>query len=250
MRKYLTLAVVALASMAMASVASAADIQSLDAKLSPNKLSKKKSKPMKMVIDIRTQNNTGAAINQDQPPTAVRTDVDFPKNLKFNTKAVPNCKVDSGTISNQTADQARALCGRKSQVSLNKGTKAEITFDTNPAVPNGANAKIQVQVTAFNGKKKNTIYLHTDPEGIPTKPVLTGKLVKSKKPYGKKLVVSIPALGAGGISQFMVTVKAGKYITGVCKTKKNPFRSTTTFTDWNQGKKDVSKDTTKCKQKR
>jgi hypothetical protein len=250
MRKYVTLAMVALASMVMASVASADDIQSIDAKLSPTKLDKKKYKPMKMVIDIRTQNNTGAAVNADQPPTATRTDVDFPKNLKFDTNAVPKCKVDSGTISNQTADQARQLCGPKSQVSINSGTKAEITFDTNPVVPDGANAKIQVQVTAFNGKDKNTIYLHTDPEGIPTKPVLTGKLVNGKSPYGKKLVVSIPNLGAGGISQFLTTVKNGKYIQGRCKSKKNPFAATTTFTDWTGGTKAKDTTETKCKQKK
>lgn len=255
MRKFVTLAVVALASMVMASVASAQDIQTLDAKLSPTKLDKKKYKPMKMVIDIRTKNNTGAATFADQPPTAVRTDVDFPKNLKFDTTAVPNCKVDSGTLSNYDAEGAKQQCGPKSQVSIDglKNTSGTITFDTNPALPDGANQKLQVAVTAFNGQKKDTIYLHTDPAGIPTKPVLVGKLVKGKAPYGNTLQVTIPNLGVGGISQFLVTVKAGKYIQGRCKSKKNPFRSTTTFTDWAQGPangKDVSEDTTACKQKK
>lgn len=252
MRKFVTLAVVALASMVMASTASAQDIQTLDAKLSPTKLDKKKYKPMKMVIDIRTGNNTGAAINADQPPTATRTDVDFPKNLKFDTGAVPRCKVDAGTISNYDSEGAKQQCGPKSQVSIdgNKNTSGTITIDTNAAVPDGANIKLTVAVTAFNGKDKNTIYLHTNPAGIPTKPVLVGKLVKGKAPYGNTLQVTIPNLGAGGISQFLTTVKAGKYIQGRCKSKKNPFRSTTTFSDWTEGTKDVSEDTTTCKQKK
>jgi hypothetical protein len=253
MRKYVILAMVALASMVMASVASADDIQSIDAKLSPTKLDKKKYKPMKMVIDIRTNNNTGAAVNADQPPTAVRTDVDFPKNLKFDTNAVPKCKVDSNTLSNYDAAGAKQQCGKKSQVSIDglKNTSGTITIDTNPAVADGANQKLTVTVTAFNGKEKNSIYLHTDPTGIPTKPVLVGKLVKGKAPYGNTLQVTIPNLGVGGISQFLTTVKAGKYIQGRCKSKKNPFAATTTFTDKAQGPAKVTDTTqTTCKQKK
>jgi hypothetical protein len=248
MRKYVILAVMALASMVMASSASAADIQTLDAKIAPTKLDKKKFKPVKMTIDIRTGNNTNASNNADQPPTAVRTDVSFPKNLKFDTKAVPRCKVTDEDIANQTTDTAKQMCGPKSVVSI-KGTQAEQTIDTNPLVADGSNVKVPVTVTAFNGKKPNTIYLHADPGAIPTKPVLTGKLVKGKGKFGNVLKVSIPNLGAGGISQFKTVVKAGKYIQGRCKTTKNPFQSVTTFTDWADGTKDVSNDSTKCKPK-
>jgi hypothetical protein len=252
MRKYVILAVVALASMATASVASgAADIQTLDAKLSPTKLSKRTYSPMKMVIDIRTGNNTGAPVNADQPPNATRTDVAFPKNLKFDTTAVPKCKVDSGSLSNANQAQAKQLCGPKSQVSIDSGTGAVITIDNNPTTPGSASTKLDVPVTAFNGKQKDSIYLHTDPP-IPTKPVLIGKLVGGTAPYGKILQVRIPKLGAGGISQFKTTVKNGKYIQGRCQTKSNPFKSTTTFTDWAKGPatgKDVSTDTTQCQQK-
>lgn len=254
MRKYVILAVMALASMVMASVASADDIQSIDAKLSPTKLDKKKYKPMKMVIDIKTNNNAGAPVNADQPPTATETDVDFPKNLKFDTSAVPNCKVDSNTLSNFDAAGAKQQCGPKSQVSIDgeNNTSGTITLDTNPAVPNGANTEINIAITAFNGQKPNTLYLHTDPQGIPTKPVLTGKLVKAKdKKYGNTLKVTIPNLGVGGISRFLTTVKAGKYIQGRCKSKKNPFAATSTFTDKAEGPAKVTDTTeTTCKQKK
>jgi hypothetical protein len=250
MRKYVILAVMALASMVMASVASADDIQSIDAKLTPTKLDKKKYKPMKMVIDIRTKNNTGAEVNADQPPTATRTDVSFPKNLKFDTKAVPKCKSNPGELSNANAAQAKQLCGPKSQVSIDSGTRSVITIDTNPFVPDGANTTLAVVVTAFNGAEKNSIYLHTDPP-IPTKPVLVGKLVKGKAPYSNVLQVKIPPLGAGGISQFLTTVKAGKYIQGRCKSKKNPFAATTTFTDRAEGAGKATDTTeTKCTQKK
>jgi hypothetical protein len=249
MRKYVILAVMALASMVMASVASADDIQSIDAKLTPTKLDKKKYKPMKMVIDIRTKNNTGAATNADQPPTATRTDVSFPKNLKFDTGAVPKCKSDPGALSNANAEQAKQLCGPKSQVSIDSGTRSVITIDTNPFVPDGAHTTLPVVVTAFNGAEKNSLYLHTDPP-IPTKPVLVGKLVKGKAPYSNVLQVKIPPLGAGAITQFLTTVKAGKYIQGRCKSKKNPFAATTTFTDWTGGTKAVDTTETKCTQKK
>jgi len=250
MRKYLILAVLALASMVMASVASADDIQSIDTKITPSKLDKKKYKPVTLFVDVKTQNNSGAAVNADQPPTATETDVSFTKNLKFDTKAVPNCKVDSNAITNTTADQARAACGPDSQVSVDKGTHGEVTIDTNPAVANGANTKLQIQITAFNGQKPNTIYLHTDPAGIPTKPVLVGKLVKGSGAYGSILKVSIPALGAGGISDFTTTVKNGKYIQARCKTTTQKFLATTTFTDWTGGSKATDDFTSKCKQKK
>jgi len=249
MRKYLILAVLALASMVMASVASADDIQSIDTKITPSKLDKKKYKPVTLFVDVKTQNNSGAAVNQDQPPTATETDVSFTKNLKFDTKAVPNCKVDSNAITNTTADQARAACGPDSQVSVDKGTHGEVTIDNNPALPS-ANTKLQIQITAFNGQKPNTIYLHTDPAGIPTKPVLVGKLVKGSGAYGSILKVSIPALGAGGISDFTTTVKAGKYIQARCKSTTQKFLATTTFTDWTGGTKSTDDFTSKCAQKK
>jgi hypothetical protein len=251
MRKYLILAVTALvACMAMGSVASADDIQSIDANFKPTKLDKKKYKPVTLFVDVKTQNNTGAAVNADQPPTATRTDVSFSKDLKFDPKAVPNCKVDSNTITNTTADQARQACGAGSQVSVDSGTHGEVTIDTNPAVANGANTKLQIQITAFNGKENNTIYLHTDPQGIPTKPVLVGKLVKGSGAYGSVLQVTIPPLGAGGISDFTTTVKGGKYVQARCKAKTAQYLATTTFSDWTGGSKAVDDTTSTCKQKK
>ncbi len=119
MRKYLIIGLAAAATVSMSSVAAADDIQSIDASISPTKLDKKKKKNVTLVIDIVTKNNTGAATGSDQPPSANRTVVDFPKNLSFNTKAVPNCKVPS-SFSSATRRPQRAtdVCGKDSIVSV------------------------------------------------------------------------------------------------------------------------------------
>ena len=250
MRKYVILAVVALASMVMASFASADDIQSIDAKVTPTKLDKKKYKPAKLLIDIKTKNNSGAATNSDQPPSADRTVVDFAKNLKITTKAAPNCAGSEAQLQNTTTDQAKDICGKKSIVSVASGTSAHVTVDSNPALPNSASLPVPVVVTAFNGTAKNTLYLHARAESVNTTSVLVGKLKKGSSPYGYSLDVTIPPLLAGAIDDFKVTVKAGKYIQARCKSKKNPFQATTFFENWSGGPKASDTTQTKCKQKK
>ena len=69
------------------------DIQTLDVRVTPSKLDKKKfNKSAKIFVDIDTVADPEVSPNLDQPPSADRTQVDFPANLKFNTKAAPNCK--------------------------------------------------------------------------------------------------------------------------------------------------------------
>ncbi|KAA0272694.1 MAG: hypothetical protein EDQ89_07185, partial [Acidobacteria bacterium] len=118
MRKYLIAAVVAIVSaLALSSVAQADPIQSITGKLTPEKRSKKKYKPAKIYVEILTGPNTTDPISPEQPPSAYNTKVNFPKNAKFNTKAVAKCKATEAQLQNTTTEQAKSLCGTKSIVS-------------------------------------------------------------------------------------------------------------------------------------
>lgn len=239
MRKYMILAMVALASLVMASLAQAD--QTVTGSIKPAKLDKKTKKPVTLEIDIRTEDVGG---NLDQPPDADRTVVDFPKNLSFDTKAVPNCNGTEADLQNTSTEAAIDICGKKSVVSIGgpvvvdnatrtvtSPTGAFVTVDNDPANPGSAQTLVPVQLTAMNGTDKNVLYLHSRPSTLPVTNVLVGKLVKGKAPYGKSLDVTIPQLLAGGISDFKTTVKAGKYVTAVCKSKKMPYAATTNYSD-------------------
>ena len=245
MRKYVILAAVALVSMMAASFAQADDIQSIDAAITPTKLDKKKFKPAQIFVDIKTKDAEG----KEQPPSATRTIVDFTKNLKFDTTAVPNCEGTEAQLQNTTTDTAKEVCGKRSIVSIANGTSAHVTVDTTPNVPGGA-IPIDVVVTAFNGTDKNTIYLHARADAANNTSVLVGKLGKGRdKPYGSNLDVTIPPLLAGAIDDFKTTVKAGKYVQARCKNKTNQFAAETTFSNYTSPKvKDET--STKCKQKK
>jgi hypothetical protein len=250
MRKYVILAVVALASMAMASFAQADDIQSVDATIKPTKLDKKKYVPAELFVDVQTKNNTGAASNSDQPPSATRTIVDFTKNLKFDTSAVPNCEGSEADLQNTTTDAAKEVCGSKSIVSVASGTSAHVTVDSNPAAPGSPPVPIDVVVTAFNGTNPNTIYLHARADAANNTSVLVGKLGKGRSSeFGSNLDVTIPPLLAGAIDDFKTTVKNGKYVQARCKSTTNQFAAETTFTNFTPSPVTDTSSTT-CKQKK
>ncbi len=247
MRKFLALAFAGALAIAVASFAFAADnnVQTIDAQLTPTKLDKKKFKPAKIVIDIQTSNNDEDT-TLEQPPSAVRTVVDFPRNMKFDTGAVPNCKVSDSALDNTTTDQAIEKCGKDSVVSKAKGTSAEVTADLAPGVPGGTTA-VPVVVTAFNGHKPDSIYLHARADAFNNTSILVGKLVKGPKGFGRSLDVTIPPLDAGAISDFLTTVKAGKYVQARCKSKTNKFQARTTYSNHAST---TATDQSKCKQKK
>lgn len=232
MRKYLTLALAGILTLVMANVAIAQEPQqTLETKLTPTKADKKKFKPAKIFVNIETGDNDQAEPNSafdNQPPSAFNTKVDFPKNMKFDTRAVPNCKVSEAELENSTTESARELCGNKSVVSLKKGTGAEVTIDTSPT-SDGGSFPVEVVVTAFNGKAKNQVFLHSRADLVNNTSILVGKLKKARAPYGKTLDVRIPELDAGAISEFRTTVKAGKYVQTRCKSKTNKFRARTRY---------------------
>lgn len=249
MRKYVILAMAALASMVMASFAQADDIQSITAKITPTKLDKKKYEGAQIFVEIKTMNNTGASVNADQPPSATKTIVDFTKNLKFDTEAVPNCAGTEAELQNTTTDAAKEICGSKSIVSVAKGTSAHVTIDSNPTLPGSAPIPIDVVVTAFNGTNPNTIFLHARADAANNTSVLVGKLGKGRSSaYGNSLVVTIPPLLAGAIDDFKTTVKNGNYVQARCKSKTNQFRVEATFTNFTSPKA-TDTTSTKCTQK-
>lgn len=252
MPKYLISVGLALACMAIAAAAQAAPIQTLDVKISPSKnLDKKKPKSVKLFVDIKTQTNSGALTNQDQPPNASKTVVDFPKNLKIDTDAVPRCKGSVDELQNTTTAQAIQICGRKSIISVPGQAKSSshITADTNPAVadPNQT-IGFPVVLTAFNGPGKRELIFHNRAEAVNNTTILDEKLKKkSKDPkYGTSLITNIPPILAGAPDDFRVTIKRNTIASAVCKQTTNPFQLTSTFLDYSEARTASSTTTTKC----
>jgi hypothetical protein len=253
MRKYLIVAVAAMiAALALTSVAQADPIQSITTKLTPQKLPKKKYKPAKIYVEILT-GPMGTGPNPEQPPSAFNTKVNFPPNMKFDTKKVPRCKGTEAQLQNTTTDQAKKVCGNKSIVSKGSGvptgpehatgTSAWVTVDL-PG-PN-TTLGVPVVVTAFNGEKKNQIFLHSRADSVNNTSVLVGKIKNGPKGFGKQLNVKIPPLLAGAISRFTATVKNGKYVQARCKAKNMKFQAVTQYENHPTTTDDFS---SKCKRK-
>jgi len=248
------LAVLAAAALVMPAGAAADPIQSITAKLTPKKLPKRKYRPAKIYVEILTAPNSGAATNPEQPPSAFRTKVNFPKNMKFDPRKAPRCKASEARLQNTTTAQAKRLCGRKSIVSKGSktptgpehttGTSAWVTVDL-PG-PN-TTLGVPVVVTAFNGSKKNTLFLHSRADSVNNTSVLVGKLKKGPHGYGRTLDVKIPPLLAGAISRFTTTVKSGKYVQARCRSKRMKFQAITSYENHPRTTDDF---TSKCKVKR
>lgn len=251
MRKYLIAVVVAVVSaLALTSVAQADDIQSITAKLTPKKRSKKQFKPAKIYVEILTQDNEG----ERQPPSAFNTKVNFPSNMKFDTKKVPKCKATEAQLQGTSTENAIAACGSKSVVSKGSklptspghqgGTSAWVVIDTGPVTDP---LQVPVRVTAMNGHEKNTLFLHSRAESLGVTTVLVGKLKKGPKGFGNQLDVTIPPLALGAIRRFTTTVKAGKYVQARCKSKNEKWQAVSMYDDHAKTTDDY---TTKCKPKK
>lgn len=243
MKKLMALALAGVMAFAAVSVAVGADKQTqqtLDAKLTPTKLSKKKFKAAKIFVDIETGINDEDP-GSNQPPSANRTQVDFPKNMKFDTGAVPRCDVPASQLETTTTEEATAKCGKDSVVSVDP-TSAQVQIGS----PSGP-IPLDAVVTAFNGNKKNTLYLHSYVAAFGNTTILPGKLKKGPKGFGKTLDVTVPELDAGAISKFITTVKAGKFVQARCKSKMNKFQARTSY---DNHKSTTATDSAKCKRKK
>jgi hypothetical protein len=256
MSRYTRLAVAAILGLALAatpSFAVADPIQSITTKLKPKKLPKKRYRPAQIRVEIITGPNTGDPASPEQPPSAFRTKVNFPKNMKFDTKQVPRCKGTEAQLQNTTTKQATKVCKRKSIVSRGTGlptgpaptigTSAWVTVD----LPGpGTTLGVPVVVTAFNGSKKNQIFLHSRADSVNNTSILVGRLQKGPKGFGRQLNVKIPPLLAGAIARFTATVQNGRYVQARCKTKRMRFQAITRFTNHPTVKDDFN---LKCKRR-
>ncbi len=234
MRRLLAATLVGMVTLVATGVAQGDPIQSIEANLQPKKLDKKKFKRAKIRVEIVTGNNAGGTV-PNEPPKATNTKVNFPPNLRFKPNAVPRCKASEASLQNTSTEQATQLCGKRSIVSIGSKvpTGPESTNGTSAWIRVGGSAPlgVPVVVTAFNGKAKNTLYLHAKAQGLPITSVLVGKLKKGPKGYGKQLDVRIPPLAAGGIERFTVTVKAKKYVQARCNPKRMKYQAITTFSN-------------------
>lgn len=255
MKRFIALAIAGVMAFAVVSVASGAGDQTqqtIDATITPTKLDKKQYKPATLFVDIETAPNDEHSELQ-QPPNVIRTQLDLPTNLKFDTSAVPRCAVSNDDLAGTTPEEAIAACGKASKVSVDSGTSAQVQIATGP----DSSLFLDTAVTAFNGHAKDTIYLHSYQPDFGNTTILVGKLKNGPQGFGKMLDVTIPKLDAGGLSKFIVTVKAGKYVQARCKSKTNNFQARSTWKDdpatptVNEGHTPTTgTDTTKCKQKK
>jgi hypothetical protein len=243
------------AALVMPGAATADPIQSITAKVTPKKLPKRKYRPIKIYVGILTGPDTASPTNPEQPPSAHRTRVYFPKNMKFLEDGAPKCKATEAQLQNTTTEQAKSLCGRGSVVSKGSvtptgpehttGTSAWVTVD----LPGpGTTLGVPVVVTAFNGSLRRSLFLHARADSVNNTSLLVGKLKEGKggPGYGDLLDVRIPPLLAGAISRFTTTVKAGKYVQARCKTKAMRFQATT---DYDTYPTTTDTFTTRCKRK-
>ena len=233
MRKYLLIAVaVIVSSLAITSVARADDIQSITAKLKPTSLPKKNFRPAQIRVEILTGPNSTDPTNPEQPPSAFNTRVNFPANMKFDTRKVRRCAGSEARLQNTTTKQAIRVCKRKSIVSKGTrvptgpesevGTSAWVTVD----LPGpGTTLGVPVVVTAFNGSNRNSIFLHSRADSVNNTSVLVGRIQKGPKGFGRTLNVKIPPLLAGAITRFTVTVQNGRYVQARCRQTKMTFQA-------------------------
>ena len=253
MRKILALAVAGAVAFGVVTMANAGEETQQEVfKVKPTKIKKKNHQNVKLINEVITPDDPDLG----QPPSATRTIVDWPKQFKFGLKKVPYCKTDEdGLNAAPTVEDAKAACGKKSQVSSDKGSEAVIRTTLAPPFD-----VVNVDVVAFNEKGKR-LYLYSKPTGdasaVPAS-VLTGKLKKfgaikdvdrPDGPFKQSLDVNVPPLAAGAIAYFKVTIPKSKYVQAKCKPKKMTAQATTLFSN---GDTPQSTDdhTIKCKPKK
>ena len=158
-------------------------------------------KPAQIYVEILTGPNSTDPTNPEQPPSAFNTKVNFPTNMKFDTKQGAEVQGHRGAAAEhddrpgQAASAATSRSSararrRRPAPSPTTGTSAWVTVDL-PGT--GTTLGVPVVVTAFNGEKKNQIFLHSRADSVNNTSVLVGKIKNGPKGYGKQLDVHDPA---------------------------------------------------------
>jgi hypothetical protein len=230
--------------------------QTADLTVSPTKLPKKKTKK----VDPKDVSlNVDVGITSDDPankvPSANRVELDFDKDLTFNTKGIPTC--DANTIATLNNEQAKAAC-KKALVGSGTAAATCSPNEDPPDIPG-------VLVNAFNGEPKGknpVLLLHTDANlgGNSTITILPGVLKKAGGAFGRTLDVTVPPLAGGACSivDFETTVGKGQinkkysdYVAGTCRDREIDMAGRFHF---NSNPQNVSQlnptDTIVCKQKK
>jgi hypothetical protein len=250
-------AALAVAGVSMAGEASQSGVtQSADLTVSPTKLPVKKTK----TVDPKDVSlNVDVGIRSDDPvnkvPSAKEVQLDFDKDLTFNTKGIPTC--DENTIATLNNAQAKEAC-KKAIVGSGTASATCSPSEDPPDIPG-------VKVNAFNGKPQGgnpVLLLHTDANlgGNSTITILPGVLKKAGGAFGRTLVVTVPPLAGGACSivDFETTVGKGEinkkysnYVAGTCKDKQIDLAGRFFFNDNPQGVSELDPtDSVPCTQKK
>jgi hypothetical protein len=239
-------AAAAVGALAVAGVASAVvDNQTYSSVASKSKQDKKVRGPVgSFVTNVDTLYGGGAG---PFTPPATQTVLTFDRDFKFQPGKIAQCNL--AALQGKDAAGARAACPR-SIVGQGGAVIRSVSGATT----------LNAIVTAFNGTRSGgnpSIYLHTDIQGNPNKPVLNGVL------RGNTLTVQVPPVPGTAITHFDTTInqvvsqrkknkKTGKstktfFISAKCSDKTWNHTETTTFQD---GTTKTAAFTQPCKQKK
>ena len=237
--------VVALVGVAMAATSSTAVFT-----FSPDKVPKRSYEKGKLFVHTHTNYHgvNGAATRRAQ--------LNFDDDIKIRTRGIPRCN-KSNISGGATMAQAMAQCGR-AKIGSGKAQAA--------AGPNTVNAC----VLAFNGKPSNgrpTILLFTRANAAPpftidcsspstntagnTNVLLEGVLKNASGDFGKQLDVNhIDAASPLPLTDFRVTIKRGRYVSGRCHDSNKTWNLKTKFTYVGPSGTQTVRDSQTCKVKR
>ena len=259
MRKYLMVVVAAIISaLAITSFAQADDIQSITAKLTPAKRDKKKFKPAQIYVEILTGPNTGDPTNPEQPPSATNTKVNFPKNAKFDQKAVPKCKGTATQLqaNTTTARRSRSAATSRSSARARNDPDRSRAHDGYLGLGHGRSARCRHH--ARRPGRRDRVQRPREEHAVPALPGRLGQQHHGPRrqaedgqegPEGLREPArrdDPAACWRGAITRFTTTVKNGKYVQARCKTKNEKWQATTIYTNHPKTTDDY---TTTCKQK-
>lgn len=230
-RSALPAALAVLALVLVVPAGASAGLQTITASMNPSKLDKKKFAKVGTSTDIKTATDTSLNPNLDQPPSQTRTRIDLPKNLKFDFKAGPLCKVSANQLASMNTEQAVKACGAKSKITVNSGTSATLVIDPQPTMPFSTPSEYEVSVVGFNGDKPGTLFLHTRVDELSSTVMVVGKFKKAPKGYGMTLDIPVPPLALGAISEFRTEFKRAATNLARCKAKTNRWRVRTDYSN-------------------
>jgi hypothetical protein len=190
----------------------------VEGKVSPKKLERKRFRNINLFTGVRTQTTVDGT--QANPRVEL---ISFGKNVRFRPDKAPRCTTP--LPNGATADQARAMCPRKSFLGAGRATVRFPGLEVNDVI-----------VSVFNGPGRNELRLHTySPTLAAGSPTVAGKIVRSPagRKYGKALSVpNAPETGSGMITEFNAKItRSSKVVQARCKSRKFRWLRQVTYSD-------------------